>query len=383
MRRVRKAFEALGVVLVALASWVTPRASGRVAFVSLFHEGRFRGDAARLFEAAADAPAGIEGWWVARGGAATCPSEGHGLPVHRHRLHWLLALNRAEWVVTDDVRPGLALGRYRFVQLWHGTGFKRIGIDNPNRSAVGRWLWRHSGRQTAFVTATSAADADKKARSLAVNRAVVTGAPRNDRLFSSGARTDSVRRRCGIPAGELVCLYAPTFRDGGRAFAPFDAEDWSRIDQCMATVGGRFLVCRHPADRVLDVPRDHDRVLDVTGKTEEIHDLLSITDLLVTDYSAIVTDFVLTGRPVIFHQPDLAEYMAHCRTFHYPFPEVLPGPFTGTTGELLERIACRDWFDTPDYRERYEAFVRRFHDYRDGHLTERVLAELRRVVRGE
>ena len=39
-------------------------------------------------------------------------------------------------------------------------------------------------------------------------------------------------------------------------------------------------------------------------------DLLLAADVLVTDYSSVLVDFALTGRPMVFFTPDLEHYRA-------------------------------------------------------------------------
>lgn len=56
----------------------------------------------------------------------------------------------------------------------------------------------------------------------------------------------------------------------------------------------------------------------------DTNELLSVVDLLITDYSSIFFDFLVTDNPIIFYSPDYEEYK-NDRGF-YIKPDVLPGP---------------------------------------------------------
>ena len=55
--------------------------------------------------------------------------------------------------------------------------------------------------------------------------------------------------------------------------------------------------------------RDHaaSGLIDVTGYPD-VTDLLLVADVLITDYSSVMFDWVSTGRPIVFFVPDLPSY---------------------------------------------------------------------------
>lgn len=90
------------------------------------------------------------------------------------------------------------------------------------------------------------------------------------------------------------------------------------------------------------------------------------TDILITDYSSIVTDFILTERPIIFYFFDYEDYINHSRKFYYDLLSILPGPFAYDEWELYNLLLNIDWFQDPNYIKRYQAFINMFHEYKDG-----------------
>lgn len=359
--------EAISHAVVALLSWLVPKKKGTKVFLSLQFEGRYGGNLKPVFEAFLSQSSG-DVWWAARYQQTADELRSLGMPVVRSIPFWSAAALRAEEVWVDGVRSPLALGRFTFVQLWHGTGFKRIGIENKRRGLLGRILVRRFGRRTKFVSATSHEDSVRKQVSLCVSRSVITGSPRNDQLVRRATEMGRISKR--------YITYAPTYRDRGWSRQPLSDQCWTRINELAVRHDFHFVVKRHPSDNSLRVPDHLSRVRDITNEVEDVQELLACTSLLVSDYSGIVNDFVLLSRPVVWYLPDLSDYMSSNRDFYYPFPQVLPGPVVTNESDLFNLICDSGWFSDPSYVAKYDRYVSRYHEYRDDHSTSRVLALL-------
>ena len=72
---------------------------------------------------------------------------------------------------------------------------------------------------------------------------------------------------------------------------------------------------------------------------EDITGLLGIFDLLVTDYSSIYIDYLLTGKPMIFLPYDKEEYLDE-RGMNFTYEKVTPGPKPETQAEFTKALAC-------------------------------------------
>ena len=107
-------------------------------------------------------------------------------------------------------------------------------------------------------------------------------------------------------------------------------------------------------------------VVDAT-RYPDMQELLIASDILVSDYSSCMFDFMLTRRPVFVHAPDLEEYQ-RVQGFYYPMSET-PFPVAKTEAGLAENIAS---FDEAKYRAGVDAFLKGKGCVEDGHATERV-----------
>src|SRR5699024_1798284 len=76
-----------------------------------------------------------------------------------------------------------------------------------------------------------------------------------------------------------------------------------------------------------------DFLYDVSAH-QNINELLTAVDILITDYSSLPFEFALLHRPMIFYVPDLDTY-SNYRGLWEPLSGSLPEPITKDTDELI------------------------------------------------
>ena len=132
-----------------------------------------------------------------------------------------------------------------------------------------------------------------------------------------------------------------------------------------------LLVRLHPFIRdALVIDRELDGFLTDVSDHPDINELLHVADVLVTDYSSVIYEFALLGRPMVFYAPDLDAYEGE-RGFYFDYRTGVPGPVVETSEALA--AALRD--PHPDVA-RVEAFARANFDVADGHATARAIERL-------
>lgn len=97
-------------------------------------------------------------------------------------------------------------------------------------------------------------------------------------------------------------------------------------------------------------------------------ELLPVADVLITDYSSVIFDFLLYRKPVVRFAPDLDEY-ENARGFYMDYRR-LPGTLV-TDGSLLCESVQREYAHCD--REVIERTVEEYLGACDGHATERIL----------
>jgi CDP-glycerol glycerophosphotransferase len=202
-----------------------------------------------------------------------------------------------------------------------------------------------------------------------------TGYPRNDLLSSPGrdAVRQNVRDELNISSDKTVVLYAPTWRDdlvfgdGPGVQLALDLEEFGR------RLGNDHVLLLRLHSLVVDrlelpagVP-----VIDVSSY-RDIRDLYAATDVLVTDYSSVMFDFAVTGRPILLFTYDLQDYRDRLRGFYFDLAAQAVGPLLHTSDDVLDAIADVDSIAAA-HRDAYAEFRSVFCPLDDGRATERVL----------
>jgi CDP-glycerol glycerophosphotransferase len=114
------------------------------------------------------------------------------------------------------------------------------------------------------------------------------------------------------------------------------------------------------------------RVIDVTGFPDTSR-LLLAADALITDYSSVMFDFSVTGKPMYFLVPDMEHFRGELRGFYFDLAAHAPGPLVRTQEELSAALREND---PALHADAYAAWRRKFNARDDGHAAERVVSRL-------
>ncbi|HZK61167.1 MAG TPA: CDP-glycerol glycerophosphotransferase family protein, partial [Anaerovoracaceae bacterium] len=71
----------------------------------------------------------------------------------------------------------------------------------------------------------------------------------------------------------------------------------------------------------------------------DIYEILSLCDILITDYSSIFFDFLPFNRPIVFYPYDLKTYQTSARCFYFDYTGFVPGLITHDFNEMLKCVS--------------------------------------------
>lgn len=205
-----------------------------------------------------------------------------------------------------------------------------------------------------------------------------TGFPRNDQYYrDTTEKQKDLRRKLNIPNDCRIVLYAPTFRDNNTTEA-YNLDLHSVLDTLKQKTGEKWLmfITLHPNFKWFETPpyTFDEHIWDMSNYTD-IHELMLIVDVVITDYSSVSLDFSNTRRPVFLYASDIDEYskMRGLKPMYFK----LPFPLCRTNDELSKAIVA---FDERDYNQRLESFYKIYGSVDDGHASERFIERLKGVM---
>lgn len=308
--------------------------------------------------------------------------------VSRFSFKWFLTMPRAKmWVINTRTPSWLPKSpKTTYLQTWHGTPLKTIGIDIPDVKIPGytkesytKEFREESKRWDYLVSPSDYATGIFKQAFAYKGEVLSSGYPRNDALLHQDAlKNKALKEELGIDPDKKVILYAPTWREteqrvnGQYQFTttfPFNEISEQFQEDMVLLVRMHYLVAESLGNRLSS------KVINVsTGY--DMTDILSISDTLITDYSSSMFDYVLTDKPVIFYIPDKREYETELRGFYFPLGEHLPGPMVTNPRDLLTTLARFNRHPDRIKTNNYEAFKNRFTQYDTGKAAQQVIDQV-------
>lgn len=238
---------------------------------------------------------------------------------------------------------GIGLGRKRkIINLWHGVPLKKIALLENQASWFYKlyFKWIFSSNYTAILT-TSKELIPIMAKSFGVDssKIKVWGQPRNDLLFKEIDRNKILKElyQIDFPV-EHVILYAPTYREFGQTrLFPFEDFDLDKLKEFLAEHKIMLLIRYHLEEQHGECLEsqwirtvNEDKVLDIM-------EILAGFDGVITDYSSIYIDYLLTEKPLLFLPYDLDEYEQK-RGMNFHYMDVTPGPKPVTMDEFMKEF---------------------------------------------
>lgn len=261
------------------------------------------------------------------------------------------ALSAGVWFTSAGL-PAYGTGLHKkrlIINLWHGVPLKKIALLDPNLKKAARIYFKKifSENYTCILT-TSHELIPLMARSFAVSedKIKVWGQPRNDGLFQKNDCREILGQLFpDLPEYTKTVLYAPTFRDYGQVqLFPFKDFDQKQLEAFLEEKNMLLFIRTHVAEQGSAAPYLGKRIRFLGNEqAEDVTGILNIFDCLITDYSSIYIDYLLTDKPMVFLPYDRQQYLDG-RGMNFDYDDVTPGPKPETFNDFLDALSPKEDF---------------------------------------
>lgn len=243
------------------------------------------------------------------------------------------------------------------INLWHGSGNKKINYDNKfdylrhPRNRREKWnnylISMTNEKPQDYVLATSPMMQKifMSAFQLQEDHVLINGYPRNDMIIGNllkNVNTETEQKvllqmQAYKEQGKRILVYMPTFRASESKF--FDVMDLERFNDFLQKENLVFYMKMHPKSKVkaLFEKISYSNMINIDADVDP-YTFLGKVDLLVTDYSSIYSDYLLLDRPSVLFPFDFEEYSNDTRECYFSYEEYMPEIKTYTMSELMEAI---------------------------------------------
>ncbi|MDC0249425.1 CDP-glycerol glycerophosphotransferase family protein [Flavobacteriales bacterium] len=267
------------------------------------------------------------------------------------------------------------------VNLWHGMPLKNFGYLDSNNQVSRSSLMTVTSKEYQQIF-SDAFDIKKE-------DVVITGQPRCDDLLTTRFIIDKLPF---LINKEKIIIWMPTYRKSIKGDIRVDGEDlnslpalnWQEIqelDNYLSNHNYMLIIKLHLMDALnnhifskyksIKIIKDS----DISAANITLYELLSVTDLLLTDYSSVYIDYLLINKPFAFLMSDFESYL---NTRGFVFNNArnrMPGQFILNYNELIKYFdnIFSGADDFKDQRKRENEKLNLFKD----NFSKRLIDELR------
>ena len=268
-------------------------------------------------------------------------------------------LEKAKYIFTDSGIQYKYVKRdgQVFIDLWHGTPLKLMGIDYASEIASIGHI-QHPLLSSDYLLYPNEYMMNIMLRAYQIEKiypgkVLLEGYPRNAVFFDDKRRLE-VKEKLGFEDRE-VFIYMPTYRgevqkiDDNRDFI---VEFLAKMDEMLDE--NQLLIAKlHPYD---ESSIDYSNFNNVISFPEgfETYDVLNVCDVLITDYSSVLFDFANTGKKIILYNYDEENYLSS-RGIYIPLDE-LPFSKVQDADALINELNTPKNYDDNDFLEKFCIF---------------------------
>lgn len=271
---------------------------------------------------------------------------------------------KSKYVFLDDY---LAFFKYitpnknqNIIQLWHaGVGFKDVGFARFGENGGPHPIYTpHYKNDYVIVGSANLQDIYAEVFQIDKNKCLPYGLPRVDDFKKNISAQNKEKFLNHFPhlKNKKIILYAPTFRGTlvSNAYFPMEKINQDIISKICKDEYA-FIVKMHPYVKdKLQIKEEFKNIIYDFSDYPDNDLLLSVSDILITDYSSIIYEYSLLEKPIIFYAFDEVQY-ALTRGFHRSLNEFAPGKVCHTMEEVQAVIQTKtfDIAKTITFKNKY------------------------------
>lgn len=261
----------------------------------------------------------------------------------------------------------------KYISTWHGTPFKTLGTDMKGRLLEHKNFTRNILQSTHLIspnTHTSEVFLNSHGiKDIYNGKLLEVGYPRIDLTIGLDEIGKlKIKEQLGVTPEQKVILYAPTWR-GVHGDVHFDFEKLQEDMEKLSQIDGSVVLFRGHA-LIEQYFQETDFGVQSVPNTIDTNSLLSIVDILITDYSSIMFDFLPVLKPLILYIYDYDEYKEE-RGLYFDVEDV-PGRVCYEIESVVEtilNIIQEGNFDVSAEENKIKTFC----PYDDGSVSDRII----------
>lgn len=298
--------------------------------------------------------------------------------VIKESREYLKALTESKYLINNSTFPSYFIKKPKqmYINTWHGTPLKYMGLDIENSLYGSQNIIKNFLSSDYLISpnhhTTTIFKRAFRLENIYGGEFLEIGYPRIDLTLNSNRKDmiSELNHYLHISKEQSILLYCPTWR-GEDVNAPEASLNHivEEVEKLKHHLDYQVLVKVHPYlyKDALKIKRLKPYLIPDYFDTNEI---LAIVDLMITDYSSIFFDYLVTNKPIVFYTPDLDEYQSSRGM--YIANRDLPGPVVHHIEDVITAIKQKV-YDDDSVKKKYQYFKRQYTYLDDGTVTETLI----------
>lgn len=283
---------------------------------------------------------------------------------------WLVSAN---YLINNSTFPACFIRKsdQYYLNTWHGTPWKTLGKDiknSPFEFANTARNFLHTTHLLSQNSHTTHVLTDRyDIGHIYTGRVFESGYPRLDLTLNASEQSkNTLKNLLGLDHSKPVVLYAPTWR-GSLGSASSEVDSIICDLEALQGIGVNVVFRGHyfVESSIYSSNIGYIVVPDYINTNE----LLSIVDVLITDYSSIAFDFMATSKPIIYYLNDLESYQEE-RGLYFDVTE-MPGEYASDIFDVVGLLEKS--LNITECHENYINCQRKFLPYDTGCAAQHVI----------
>ncbi len=297
--------------------------------------------------------------------------------VIKESNEYLKALTESKFLINNATFPAYFTKKPQqiYINTWHGTPLKHMGFDVKNNLKGSQNTMKNFLASDYMISpnahTTNIFKHAFKLDGLYSGEILEIGYPRIDLTINTTANEARkyLAEHLNLKKNPII-LYCPTWR-GKNVNDPENSllNVFEEIKLLNQKLPYQVLVKVHPFvySKAKEMPELKPYLVPDFLDTNQ---LMPAVDLMITDYSSIFFDFLVTDKPIVFYVPDLDKYQNERGV--YIDLCALPGPVADNIQDVITLVSNESYKDA-DVQEKYAKFKHNFVNYENGSVTERLI----------
>lgn len=262
-----------------------------------------------------------------------------------------------------------------YINTWHGTPLKKLGNDIEQS-----YFSENKNVQKNLIASDKLALPNEFTAKKLIGSNDLTGILNSEISITGNARMDltinsnkeEIYNKYNLNNKKKLVLYAPTYKTKcNHKVNDYILELINERNEIQNQLGNDYVVYIKTHYLITQNEVSHHLNDYFIPNWYDANELLSVIDILITDYSSIFFDFLPLQKPIYFYMKDKEDYTFE-RGLYFEIEE-LPGSVSYNMKDLLENlnIPITDYLNS--YKINIENFINKYCRYDDGNSSYRTL----------